>query len=68
MPVLRRKMQEWIRNGAELGWLIDPAARSVEIYRPNSQARLLTAIVSVTGEGPVEGFVLDLPPVWDPLQ
>ena len=68
MPVLRRKMQEWIRNGAELGWLIDPAARSVEIYRPNSQTRLLTEIMSVSGEGPVEGFVLNLPPVWDPLQ
>ena len=68
MPVLRRKMQEWIRNGAELCWLIDPATRSVEIYRPNSQTRLLTEIVSVAGEGPVERFILNLPPVWDPLQ
>ena len=38
------------------------------VDRPGSQARLLTEIVPVTGEGPVEGFVLNLPPVWDPLQ
>ncbi|MDX2178669.1 MAG: Uma2 family endonuclease [Bryobacteraceae bacterium] len=31
---LKRKMEEWIANGAELGWLIDPDARKAWIYRP----------------------------------
>src|SRR4051794_6899262 len=31
---LRGKMQEYIENGAHLGWLLDPETRSVEIYRP----------------------------------
>jgi Uma2 family endonuclease len=27
---LREKMEEWLANGAHLGWLIDPEARTVE--------------------------------------
>ena len=68
LPVLRKKMQEWVANGAELGWLIDPQARSVEIYKSNSDPRLLTEVESATGEGPIAGFVLELAPVWDPLK
>ncbi len=66
--VLRAKMGEYIGNGAELGWLIDPKKRSVEIHRPNAEPQLIAGIDSVVGEGPVAGFVLDLLPVWDPLR
>jgi hypothetical protein len=65
--VLREKMEEWLANGAELGWLIDPDARTVEIYRPGLAAETRADVSSVAGEGPIEGFVLDLLPVWDPL-
>lgn len=65
--VLRDKMDEWLANGAQLAWLIDAEARSVEIYRPGYEAETLTNPSSLAGEGPVEGFVLDLVPVWDPL-
>ena len=68
LRVLREKMREYIANGAELGWLIDPETRSVEIYRPGAEPQLLAGIDSVQGEGPVAGFVLDLLPVWDPLR
>ena len=64
--VLRTKMQEWIENGAQLGWLIDPEERSVTIYRPNSQPETRTKIDSIAGEGLVAGFVLDLRFVWNP--
>ena len=60
-------MQEFISNGAELGWLIDPETRTVEVYRPNREPELMRGIDSVAGEGPVEGLVLDLRTVWDPL-
>jgi Uma2 family endonuclease len=56
----REKMQEYIRNGAELGWLIDPAQRTVTIYRPGREPETLTNPESVRGEGPVDGFVLSL--------
>jgi len=65
---LRAKMKEWLANGAQLGWLIDQETRTVEIYRQGrDHAEVLADPVAVSGEGPVEGFVLELPPVWNPL-
>ena len=63
---LRPKMHEWVENGVALAWLIDPERRVVEIYRPNHEPESRVDAESVAGEGPVEGFVLDLRPVWDP--
>ena len=62
------KMREWVENGAKLAWLVDPERRAVEIYRPNREPETLVNAESVAGEGPVEGFVLDLRPVWDPAK
>ncbi len=64
---VRAKMAEYIANGAQLGWLVDPESRSVEVYRPGREPELLENIESISGEGPVEGFVLNLRPVWEPL-
>jgi Uma2 family endonuclease len=64
---LKDKMQEYLANGAQLGWLIDPDHRSVAIYRPGAEVEMRTDIDSIAGEGPVAGFVLDLRLVWNPL-
>jgi len=63
---LRPKMREWIENGALLAWLVDPERRVVEIYRPGLEPKTLADVETIAGEGPVEGFVLDLRRVWDP--
>jgi Uma2 family endonuclease len=68
LPTLRAKMREWMANGAQLAWLIDPDRRAVEVYRPDCDPEIIDNATAVTGEGPVEGFVLHLAPVWDPLQ
>ena len=60
-------MQEYIANGASLAWLIDPQTHTVEVYRPNRQPESLLEIDSLSGEGPVAGFMLDLRTVWNPL-
>lgn len=65
--LLREKMEEWLANGAQLAWLIDPEARTVEIYRTGAEPETRSGISFVAGEGPIDGFVLDLAPVWDPL-
>jgi Uma2 family endonuclease len=57
-------MLEWIENGVELGWLIDPKKESVTIYRPGGEPEVRAGIVSIDGEGPIKGFTLDLQPVW----
>jgi len=51
----------------QLGWLIDSANRSIEIYRPNGQIEKRTGTDTLEGEGPVLGFVLHLSRVWNPL-
>ena len=45
---LREKMEEYIANGVQLGWLIDPIAHSVEIYRPGPRPEIL--------DNPHDGF------------
>jgi len=65
--VLKNKMREYLANGAQLGWLIDPKRRSVTVYRPNREPEILTGIDSIRGEDPVAGFVLHLSEVWNPL-
>ena len=67
VKTLQAKMEEYRDNGAQLGWLIDPETRTVEVYRPGREPELLTGIESIAGEGPVDGFTLDLRTVWDPL-
>ncbi len=66
LPVLREKMREYLANGAQLGWLIDPLTRTVEVYRPGCEPVVLGTLEAIPGDGPVAGFTLDLRPVWDP--
>lgn len=65
MAVAHAKMQVWIANGAELGWMIDPQRRSVTVYRPNQEPETIESPESLRGEGPVEGLLLDLKRVWE---
>lgn len=60
---LREKMQEYIENGARLGWLIDRKSKRVEIYRPNQEVEILENPVTLSGENVLPGFVLDLNPI-----
>ncbi len=56
----QEKMQEYIDNGAWLGWFIDAKTRRVEIYRPNQDVELLENPASLSGEDVLPGFVLDM--------
>jgi Uma2 family endonuclease len=67
LRTLRAKMREYIENGAQLGWMIDPETKTVEVYRTGLEPELLSGLESLAGEGPVNGFVLDLRKIWDPL-
>ena len=57
---LQAKMQEYLDNGVRLGWLIEPSAKTVEIYRPNRQVEVLNNPQTLSGESVLPGFVLDL--------
>ena len=62
---LQDKMAEYMENGAELGWLIDPSERKVYIYRKLSDVEILDNPQTVSGEPTLRGFALDVRNVWD---
>lgn len=62
---LREKMGMWITNGVELGWLIDPQRRVVEVYRAGEEAEVWEEPTSVMGTGCVSGFCLVMQRVWE---
>jgi Uma2 family endonuclease len=64
---LQAKMREYLEQGTQLGWLIEPDNKTVEIYRPGTNLEKRSNIDKLDGEDPVAGFVLDLTCVWDPF-
>ena len=58
---LQDKLQEYLDNGARLGWLLDPKGQQVEIYRPGQPKQVLAAPTQISGEDVLPGFTLDLP-------
>jgi Uma2 family endonuclease len=65
LKTLQNKMQEYIDNGVQLGWLIDPKNRRVEIYRSGRDVEILESPISLSGEDILPGFLLSLAPLWD---
>lgn len=61
---LQEKMQEYLDNGARLGWLIDPQNQRVEIYRPGQPIEVLEHPLELFGEDVLPGFVLNLRRIW----
>jgi len=64
VDALKEKMEEYIENGAQLGWLIDPVAKKVYIYRPQSQPEMLEDPARVSGEPLLKGFSLEMKEIW----
>ena len=64
LAAARKKMRLWAANGVELGWLIDGDSRCVYVYPGSEEPRLVSGAESISGEGPVAGFVLPLGEIW----
>jgi Uma2 family endonuclease len=65
LTYLRAKMEQWIANGVEVGWLIDPIEKVVTIYRPGDEPEHLAQPTSVQGTGPIAGFELVMARIWE---
>jgi Uma2 family endonuclease len=61
---LKQKMERWIANGVQLGWLIDPENKTVSVYRPGDQPEVLAHPTSVQGHGVTAGFELVMERIW----
>jgi len=64
LKMLQEKLEEYIANGAQLGWLIDPLQRKVYVYRPGVEMVVLEDPKEISGDPDLPGFVLELAEVW----
>lgn len=63
LSATKEKMQEYMENSAELGWLIDPQEQRVHIYTPDN-VEVLEHPQEVVGTGVLEGFRLEMEEIW----
>lgn len=61
---LQNKMQEYLDNGVKLGWLIEPSAKTVEIYRSGKAVEILNNPLALSGEDILPGFILELTEIF----
>ncbi|HIK44165.1 MAG TPA: Uma2 family endonuclease [Leptolyngbyaceae cyanobacterium M65_K2018_010] len=64
ITTLKAKMEEYLENGARLGWLIDRKNRRVHIYRPNQNPESLEDPDWVSGDPQLPGFRLQMARIW----
>ncbi len=61
LPATQQKMEEWVENGVRLGWLFQPTAEAVYIYRAGQKAKHLTGYAqTISGENVLPNFTFDL--------
>jgi len=63
---VKAKMDEYIENGARLGWLLEPRSRRVYVYRPGESVIMIENTGQISGEPELPGFVLNLREIWEP--
>lgn len=61
---LQHKMEEYLENGVQLGWLIEPSAKTVEIYRSGQGVEMLSNPHQLSGETILPGFCLELTDIF----
>ncbi len=65
LKTLQSKMEEYLANGAQLGWLIDPLEKKVHIYRRDNPVEILDNPAEISGEPLLTGFTLKLKSILD---
>jgi Uma2 family endonuclease len=65
IKTLQDKMQEYIENGASLGWLIDTEARQVLVFQPQQKLVSLEQSEVLSANEVLMGFKLDLQKIWN---
>lgn len=64
LEAIQEKMQEYVANGARLGWLLDPPERRVFVYRPRAAVECVENPPAISGDPELPGFILDLARIW----
>ena len=66
LAATQAKMAEYLENGAQLGWLIDPEKRQIHVYRPRQAFVVLENVAEIAAGPELPGFVLELREIWEP--
>ncbi len=57
---IQDKIQDYFSIGIERLWIVEPAQKTVRVYRSPTEFALLTAVDILRGEGILDGFALPL--------
>ncbi len=57
---IQNKMREYLDNGCQLGWLVNPRSRTTEIYHPQASVITIPFGNTLSGEEILPGFELNL--------
>jgi Uma2 family endonuclease len=61
---LRRKLASYLANGAQLGWLLFPEQRAVELWLPSGEPQRIESAEVLEGGGALPGLRLELEEIW----
>ncbi len=64
---LQAKMELWVRNGVQLGWLVDPFDQKLWALRPGTEPVVLERPEAISDDDVLPGLVVDLRRIWRPL-
>jgi Uma2 family endonuclease len=64
LPPLQEKMEEYRSNGVQLGLLINPKHKQVEIYRPGQETSVLDSPTEIDCSEVMPGFILSMSEIW----
>ena len=64
ISALQDKMSEYMENGAQLGWLLDPGNRQAYVYRPGNPVTCLQNPETVSADPVLPGFVFNPREIW----
>jgi Uma2 family endonuclease len=65
LKALQDKMQEYIENGASLGWLINTEAKQVLVFQPQKKQFCLEKPEVMSANEVLQGFELNMQKIWD---
>ena len=63
---IHSKVLDYLDAGSRLVWVVDPATRTVIVYRSRNEIRLLTGYEELDGGEVLPGFRVDLPAIFGP--
>ena len=57
---LQKKMQEYLKSGLRLGWLINPQDKTIKIYQVERKIEVPSLPVTLSGKDILPGFTLEV--------